>query len=146
MENIDFNTIFNVNEAKEIPTELLEYLKPVGKVLIPYGYSKDSNQVLIGLKFIEGMNISKIEPYIKELTLHLKKIKISKKSKEFCVFPILDNETGFDGKHTLLITENNEALILKEYFEENQIIKKFKNIEKALEYIANKLYYFEATA
>jgi hypothetical protein len=147
MESTDLKSLLKIDiTSQDISPEIYDYLKPIGKILFPYGFNKETKEVNFGIKMIEGISVQKLIPYIEEILLYKAPIKLGTKSKSFHVFPILDYETGFDGRYSLLISENREFTILKEHIEGNEIVKKFEDLEKALQYISKNLYYYEMSA
>lgn len=132
-----------MNPDGSLSTELKELIKPVGKLIIPYGFKPENQEVIFALKLYNMTNFNeKLAVIIDQVNLAKTKTKVSDKISEGFVFPIIDQHLGYDGRHSLVITEK-EFIIFKEHKEGNAIVKKLPNLKKALDYISKNLFYFE---
>lgn len=133
-----------MNDDGSISEKLSSILKPVGKIIISYGFEPETKETIFGLKMFSVQKFNeKLVPVIEELVSLKTKSKINDKVPAGFIFPIIDQHLGYEGRHSLIITDDGSCLIYKEHKEGNSIIKKLPNLKKALDYISNNLFYFE---
>lgn len=134
----------NCNTESEI--FLKEHLKSIGRVLSPFGYCPETNQLSFKITaFKDNPACSKVSPLLSSIIDILEPVQVHPDLKtKFKAIAIVDKQRGYSGRYTLLVNDKNQYAILKERAEESSMLVNFgvlKDLDQALIYISKKLPY-----
>lgn len=151
---VNWKVVLKTTSDGELVPEQVEYLKKhvfaVNKIVAFNGTFPSSHQVSFQLQLINNdrekrtNQITKLLQVLPPMIEGLEPVKIHDQvKKHFKVIPVLDKNQGSDGTYSILVDENNEAYIYREYRTKPEMIKVKLSLKDALAYCAKKFYFFE---
>lgn len=148
---VDWKEVLRTNELGELLPEQIEYIKeyisPVNKILELDGFFHETKQAGFVLKLINykynQKAVDKLYGYLLDIVEGIELIRVHHSiEKRFKVLPILDKRKGEKGSYSILIDEENNSYVYREYRTRPEMVLSDVPLDEAIKYASKKFYFY----